>query len=291
MKSKSIVCFLISVFACIFMSFSVYAATSLSVGTTSSLSSGKVRVPIYFNSTDYTTIAGYSIQVFYDGSKFDSSGLTVSNQIKVYDEDEDGYVAVSSITKGNELTDSISGYNCVILAWDTDVGTAAKISTDSNGQLLVAYINFQPADGYSASDFSSSDFAVKIRSLTSGTDLSTIKDDFATYIIYNVPQTVPEDWEYGYIKAITAKITDAEGQTFSVPVENYEEVGTNYSFIINLSETTKGYTNQLKSIVDVEIIGTVTDSEDGKYTTDVTLATYDDVEVEYLAEVDRTYLS
>ncbi|MCD7777697.1 MAG: hypothetical protein LUH47_04255 [Clostridiales bacterium] len=292
MKLKTILGFALGITTGLFMAISAYGATSISVGDVTTSSDGYVIVPVYFNSTSYTGINAYDVEVVFDGNKIDGDAFVYEDN---YDTVDELYVSSGRVTSNpgklttsGPFTDKTSGWQYCKANYFYDY----EFDVDENGQLLLFSMYLKPADGYSASDFTSKDFSVKIVELVASEEIEAeagvIKDDFATYVIYNVPKEVPEDWEYGYITGLTAKITDSESGDVlkEAALDSYVETDDNYSFIVNLTETTKGYTEQLKSVVDVEFIATVTDSEEGTITTDISVNALEDVEVEYFDYLD-----
>ncbi|MCC8173917.1 MAG: hypothetical protein LIO65_05940 [Odoribacter sp.] len=294
MNIKSIVCLFATVFISIFVSISAFAATTIYVGDIEEDGDYAV-VYVCLKSTEYTDIYGYNIQVMYDPNKIDEESFNSDEDVEgamTYLNSRGKETATGTAAASDPITDDNSNYHYIKVVGASTSGVPGDVYDDGS-KLFCLYL--KPTSGYSVSDITSADFGLKFKTLASDAAglgyAQNFDDGFASYVAYNVPidvENTDPEWEHGYIKEMYVTITDAAtGEVLKEKVQltNYIENGDYYCFIVNLTEETKGYTSQLKSIVDVKFSALVTD-EDGLYFTEKALETMEGIEVEYLAAIE-----
>ncbi|MCC8015668.1 MAG: hypothetical protein LIO87_10830 [Eubacterium sp.] len=294
---KKLVSLFILISACIFMGTTAYAASSFSIGEVSVDEYGYIEIPVSFNSTDYSGINVYDLQVLYDNEKIDDSVYSSDDDFvdSVYITNNRGNKTYYGTSKSNIATDPETNETFFFVTWmvsTTGTDGIGNISlTDGTVSLFTLYL--KAADDYADYSFTSRDFELRVSAVgyvkeANGTVNKIPVDNFATYITYELPE-VDENWEYGYIKAMSVTITDASDPSI-VYAEDYplsyvidNEDGT-YKFVVKLRDTT----NCSKDVVNISFNATITDDPEGESDNEeiITISESDfkNIEVEYLID-------
>lgn len=259
------------VFAALFVTTNVYAATSASIGNVSKTTINGTEytiVPIYITSTDYQNIQALDADLYYDNTKYSyvmvDTKLSTKNIL--------GQYSVTSPTVGSN-----NGY--VSIVWTTASNALGDISYQDG----LCYDVYFTGSG----DVTANDFSLKVNNLglydTATSTLVKTEDEglLASYVYCDIPVTVGDDWTYGYIYGLYATVKETGTDTVlaeKVQLLNYVEADGNYRFIVKL----KPSKSQTKKVVDVEFIADTAETENAETFTQQTIKTINGVTVEYL---------
>jgi hypothetical protein len=276
--------------ASLMMASVAFGATMVKVGTPTTskngsaaesvTSSNTVWVPISYESTDYKDLSNFDIYVKFDTDKYTIKGFT-NNTSVVDDDDEVKYL----LSAGGDTTMQADGIYHLIVYASTDIpeGYPVGYLADATDYKPILWARFTPKSDTTVKE---TDFAVKVNSISYYKDnnepqINITSDERATYVTYDVPKEVGEDWSYGYIHSLKAVIKEAgtENVLTTQDISNCIDTGDSYQFVVKLVPSTL----QAKTVVDVEFVAATakTDAADAE-TTDVTVNTVSNVAVEYL---------